>query len=130
NNKRSRAKNVILRSNGIKTRYYVIDPATGQPAFNNAELTAAAVRRLIGDGFDLKQMDCLACGTSSPDQILPNHAVMVHGELQSPPCEVFGAAGICVAGMNALKYAYLAVAAGEARNAVATGSEVASTFML
>ncbi len=130
NNKRSRAKNVILRSNGIKTRYYVIDPATGQPVFNNAELTAAAVRRLIGDGFDLKQMDCLACGTSSPDQILPNHAVMVHGELQSPPCEVFGAAGICVAGMNALKYAYLAVAAGEARNAVATGSEVASTFML
>src|SRR5690606_19574761 len=94
NNKRSRAKNVILRSNGIKTRYYVIDPATGQPVFNNAELTAAAVRRLIGDGFDLKQMDCLACGTSSPDQILPNHAVMVHGELQSPPCEVFGAAGI------------------------------------
>lgn len=130
NNKRSRAKNVILRSNGIKTRYYVIDPAAGQPVFNNAELTAAAVRRLIGDGFDLKQMDCLACGTSSPDQILPNHAVMVHGELQSPPCEVFGAAGICVAGMNALKYAYLAVAAGEARNAVATGSEVASTFML
>ena len=30
NGKRSRAKNVVLRSNGIKTRYYVIDPETGE----------------------------------------------------------------------------------------------------
>lgn len=130
NGKRSRAKNVVLRSNGIKTRYYVIDPETGEPRYNNAQLTAAAVRGLVDDGFTLDDLDCLACGTSSPDQLLPNHAVMVHGELRSPPCEVVGTAGICVSGMNAMKYAYLSVAAGDSRNAVATGSEVASTFML
>jgi len=58
NGKRSRAKNVVLRSNGIKTRYYVIDPETGEPRYNNAQLTAAAVRGLMDDGFTLDDLDC------------------------------------------------------------------------
>jgi 3-oxoacyl-[acyl-carrier-protein] synthase-3 len=55
---------------------------------------------------------------------------MVHGELGSPACEVSSSSGICTAGISALKYAYLQVLSGSARNAVATGSEVVSTFML
>jgi len=127
--RRSRAKSVILRSNGIKSRHYVIDPETGKPRYNNAQLTAEAVRRLTGDGFSLDQLQLLACGTSSPDQLMPSHASMVHGELKCPPCEIAGASGICVSGMTAFKYAYMAVRADLVRNAVATGSEVASTYM-
>jgi 3-oxoacyl-[acyl-carrier-protein] synthase-3 len=37
--------------------------------------------------------------------------------------------GICLSGISALKYAALSVAAGITANAVATGSELASTFM-
>lgn len=125
----SRARRLVLRSNGIRSRHYVIDPASGQPAMNNAQLSAEAVRGLQGPGFDLDELDCLAAGTSSPDQTMPGHAVMVHGELGHPPSEVVTTAGICLCGMTALKYAWLSVASGESRNAVACGSEVASAMM-
>jgi 3-oxoacyl-[acyl-carrier-protein] synthase-3 len=122
----SRARRIVQRSNGIRRRYYVIDPATGEPNFSNASLTAAAVRGLAREGFALDELACLVCGTSNPDQLMPNHAVMVHGELGSPVCEVAATAGVCVSGTTALKYAWMAVLTGSAPNAVATASEVAS----
>lgn len=127
--KPSRARRTILRSNGIKSRHYAIDPATGATTHTNAQLTAEAVRGLTGPRFSLEQMECLACGTTQADQIMPNHAVMTHGELGCPPCEVIATAGVCVAGITAMKYAWLGVAAGEFTRAVATGSETASAVM-
>jgi 3-oxoacyl-[acyl-carrier-protein] synthase III len=124
--KPSRARRLVQRSNGIRSRHYVIDPATGEPTHSNASLTAAAVKGLAGNGFSLEDIACLACGTSNPDQLMPNHAVMVHGELGAPVCEVVATSGVCVSGMTALKYAWMAVGVGDAHNAVATGSEVAS----
>jgi len=125
----SRARRVVLRNNGIQRRYYVIDPATGEPSYSNASLTAAAIRQLAGDGFALDDIACLACGTSIPDQLMPNHAVMVHGELGTPVCEVVATAGVCLSGTTALKYGWMAVQSGAARNAVVTGSEVASLVL-
>ena len=126
----SRTRAVILRNNKIRERYYAIEPATGRLTHTNAQLTAEAVRRLRPhDGFTLDQIECLACGTSSPDQLMPGHGLMVHGELASAPCEVASMSGICLSGISALKYAALNVAAGISANAVATGSELASTFM-
>lgn len=125
----SRARRLVLRNNGIETRHYAIDPATGAPTHTNAQLTAAAIRGLAAPGFSLDAIECLATGTSLPDQLMPNHGVMVHGELGNPACEVVSTAGICLAGMAALKYAWLSVLAGNSRNAVATGSELASAVM-
>jgi 3-oxoacyl-[acyl-carrier-protein] synthase-3 len=122
----SRARRIIQRRNGIRRRYYVIDPATGEPNYTNASLTADAVRGLVGDGFALDDMACLVCGTSNPDQLLPNHAVMVHGELGGPVCEVVATAGVCLSGTTAMKYGWLSVMTCNASNAVVTGSEVAS----
>jgi 3-oxoacyl-[acyl-carrier-protein] synthase-3 len=127
--KPSRARKLVLRRNGIQQRHYVIDPQTGEPSMTNAQLSAAAIRGLVGDGFTLGSLDCLVASTSSPDQVMPGHGVMVHGELGNPPCEVATTAGICLCGMTALKYAWMSVASGESRNAVACGSEVASTLM-
>jgi len=126
----SRARRVVQRSNGIRLRYYVIDPTTGKPNYTNASLTAAAVKGLLHDGFALDQIACLACGTSNPDQLMPNHAVMVHGELGAPVCEVVATAGVCVSGATALKYGWMSVMSGAAPNAVVTGSEVASLGLL
>ena len=129
-NKPSRARRMVLRSNGIKNRYYAVDRETGKPTHTNAQLTSEAIRKLQGSDFNLSSMDCLACGTSMADQTMPNHAVMVHGELEgSPSCEVMATAGVCVAGMTAMKYAYMGVASGEFSKAVATGSEIASASM-
>jgi len=124
--KASRARRLILRSNGIQSRHYAIDRATGQLAMTNAQLTASAIRGL---GDDIGSVDCLATGTSLPDQLMPNHAVMVHGELGWPRLEVVACAGICLAGTAALKHAWLSVRSGDARRAVATGSELASAVM-
>ncbi len=125
-NKPSRSRKMVLRSNGIKSRHYAIDRETLLPSHSNTELTANAIRGLEHEGFSLDQIQCIATGTSSPDQLLPNHAVMVHGELGIPSCECMAAAGICVSGMNAMKYAYMTIAAGCHEYAVSTGSEAAS----
>jgi 3-oxoacyl-[acyl-carrier-protein] synthase-3 len=122
----SRVRRIVQRNNGIRRRYYAIDPKTGEASHTNASLTADAVKRLAGDGFALDDIACLACGTSNPDQLIPNHAVMVHGELGAPVCEVVATSGVCVAGATALKYGWMSVVSGSARNAVVTGSEVAS----
>lgn len=123
--KPSRARRIVLRNNGIRSRHYAIDPATGAFTHSNAQLAAAALR-----GLDLANIEVLACGTSCADQLMPGHAVMVHGELGIPPCEVVSTAGICAAGMGALKYAYLSVLAGQAKKALASGSERASGGLL
>ncbi len=125
---RSRERALILRRNGIRQRYYVLDPETGQPRWTNAQLTAQAVTKLTAD-TGLQQLDLLACGTSTPDQIVPGHAAMVHGELGGGPCEAVSFGGVCCSSMAALRFAHLAIASGAAEQAVATGSEVCSTFM-
>lgn len=125
----SRSRRLILRNNQIKTRYYAIDPATGKHNYSNAQLCAEAVRGLFVDGFTADDILCLAAASSIPDQIMPGHASMVHGELGSPPCEVASVSGVCVSGMTAMKYAWLNVAAGQHPSAVAAASEAPSLSM-
>lgn len=121
----SRARRTILRSNGISSRHYAIDPDTLRFTHSNAALAAEAVLAL----GELPPLDCLVCGTSIADQLMPGHASMVQGELGLPVCEVASTGGVCVAGMTALQYALRAVRSGEADSAVATGSELSSASM-
>ncbi|OQX57338.1 MAG: hypothetical protein B5M52_07690 [Helicobacteraceae bacterium 4484_230] len=125
----SRAKKLILRSNGIKSRYYAIDKKSGKVTHSNAQITAEAIRKLNRNGFDIDTIELLACGTTLPDQLLPNHALMVHGELDIPACEVIATSGICLSGTMALKYGYMSILSGQSSNAVATGSENPSSIM-
>jgi 3-oxoacyl-[acyl-carrier-protein] synthase III len=126
----SKAKRLVLKSNQITQRYYALDPESGRLTHTNAQLTAEAVRRLRPyEGYAPGDIQCLACGTTSPDLLFPGHALMVQGELGIPACEAVTASGICLSGITAFKYACLNVAAGLAQNAVATGSELASSFM-
>jgi 3-oxoacyl-[acyl-carrier-protein] synthase-3 len=116
----------VLKSNGITSRHYAIDPVTLKPSHSNAEMTAEAVRRL--GGVNLAEVGALACGTSTPDQIMPNHAVMVQGELKMPAAEVAATSGICLSGVTAMKYAWMTVANGQHRSAIATGSDLATSM--
>lgn len=126
----SRTKRRILANNKIHTRYYALDPETGRATHTNAQLTAEAVRKLKPSAeFSLTGIECLCCGSASPDLLMPGHGVMVAGELGLAPCDVVTTAGICLAGVTALKYACMNVATGAVANAVATGSEIASSYM-
>ncbi|MDL5511382.1 beta-ketoacyl-ACP synthase III [Arenibacter sp. M-2] len=128
NGKNSKARRIVLRNNQIKTRYYAIDDS-GNITHNNAQLTKEAIELLCDDTFTTKDIELLSCGTSSPDQILPSHASMVHGFLKNGNLEVNSPSGACCSGMNALKYGFLAIKAGQVSNAVCTGSERTSTWM-
>ena len=126
----SRTKRIVLKNNKIETRYYAIDPDTGRLTHTNAQLTAAAVQDLKPyNDFNIHEIECLCSGTTSPDIMLPGHALMVLGELGVTGCEAVTTAGICVSGMTAFKYAWMNVAAGLSQNAVSTGSELSSSYM-
>ena len=126
--KPSRARRIVLRSNGITTRYYALDKQ-GRTTHTNAQLTANAVHALFPDNFERTSVGLLACGTGSPDQLLPSHASMVHGLLGIPDLELASFTGSCLTGVQALKYAYLAILTGTAKQAVCTGSERVSRWM-
>ncbi len=128
--RRSKSKAIVLRNNGIKRRFYAMT-REGVATHTNAQMTALAVRALFDNNVEaLKEMELLSCGTSTPDQMIPSHAVMVHGWLpEADSIEVVSPSGVCCSGMYALKYAYLAVKNEEVSTAVSTGSERLSRIL-
>ncbi|MEJ2594716.1 MAG: 3-oxoacyl-[acyl-carrier-protein] synthase III C-terminal domain-containing protein [bacterium] len=96
NGNESKARGLILRSNKIKSRYYALD-RDGNPTHTNAQITAAAIRKLFDKQFGLDDVELLTCGTSSPDTIQPAHALMVQGELGGKSLEVMSAHGTYIA---------------------------------
>jgi 3-oxoacyl-[acyl-carrier-protein] synthase-3 len=126
----SKSKRIVLRNNGINRRHYAIDKK-GNPTHTNAQMASLAIRNLFkNDAAAMSSIDLLCCGTSSPDQIMPAHGVMVHGWLpETKDIEVVTPAGNCCSGMHALKYAFMSVKLGMSTNAVVTGSERLSRIL-
>ena len=129
NDESSKARRIVLRNNGITSRYYSID-ANGNPTHSNADLTFLAIKGLFDENFTSKNIEVLSCGTSTPDLLLPSHAAMVHGLLQNQSVELNSSSGVCNAGMNALKFGYLSIKSGNTSNAICTGSERVSSWMV
>ncbi|HEY0047479.1 MAG TPA: beta-ketoacyl-ACP synthase III [Flavobacterium sp.] len=125
----SKARRIVLRNNKIESRYYAIN-SDGESTHSNAELTNNAIQQLFDERFTAKDMELLSCGTSTPDVFLPSHGSMVHGLLKNHSVEINSSTGICCAGMNSLKFGFLSVKSGNTGNAVCTGSEKVSTWML
>lgn len=127
--KPSKARRIILRRNGIQQRYYALDK-DGNVTHTNAQMAANAVRGLLDEHLTIDDIDLLSCGTTSTEQLLPSHGVMVHGELGgNKNTEVVSFAGSCCTGMDAMKYACMAVQLGLSKNAVAAASERLSPWM-
>ena len=129
NDESSKARRIVLRNNGIINRYYAIDK-DGNPTHSNADLTFLAIKGLFDENFTSKNIEVLSCGTSTPDLLLPSHAAMVHGLLQNQSVELNSSSGVCNAGMNALKFGYLSIKSGNTSNAICTGSERVSSWMV
>lgn len=121
-----RIKQRILAENGIATRHYAIGP-DGRTRESNAQMAAAAVRAALADaGCSLDAVDLLACGTSGGDAIMPGFANMVQGELAAPPMHTHTSVGVCAASLGALAFAAGQVQHGDARRALAVGSDLPS----
>jgi len=128
NETNSKARRIILKNNKIVNRYYALDKE-GNSTHTNAQLTKNAIQNLFDENFTDQDMELLSCGTSSPDNLFPSHAAMVHGLLKNKSIELNSSSGVCCAGMNALKYGFLSIKSGNTKNAVCTGSEKASSWM-
>jgi 3-oxoacyl-[acyl-carrier-protein] synthase III len=128
--KPSKSRKIVLRNNGIQCRYYAIDK-NGKATHTNSQMVALAVQELFNKRpEEITEVDLLSCGTSTPDQLMPSHAVMVHGHLpETKHIEVVSPSGVCCSGMHAYKYAYLALKTGDKKKAVATGSERLSRIL-
>lgn len=124
NEQASKSRRIVLRNNKITNRFYAMEK-DGTPTHTNSEMAALSIRNLFANRpEELKEVDLLSCATSSPDQLMPSHAVMVHGWLpESGNIEVVSPAGVCCAGMHAFKYAYMSLKLGQATKAIASGSE-------
>jgi 3-oxoacyl-[acyl-carrier-protein] synthase-3 len=121
NGKPSRARTIVLRNNGIKTRYYAYKD--GVKTHSNSEMATIAIKKLFDDKLPIEKLQVLAVGTTSPEQVLPSHAAMIHGELGTHNMEIMSASGACCSSMQAMKYAYMSVGSGLADVAVSCGSE-------
>lgn len=127
--KPSRVRSIVLRQNGIKTRYYGLDKEH-KITHSNAQLAKEAVVDLFADRVVPTDVTLLACGTSTPDQLLPSHASMVHGELGNFPMEIFSSAGVCLTSLQALKICYSNILAGLHQKAVCVASELTSPALV
>ena len=127
--KPSRVRSIVLRQNGIKTRYYGLDKEH-KMTHSNAQLAKEAILELFENGVIPTDITLLACGTSTPDQLLPSHASMVHGELGNFPMEIFSSSGVCLTSLQALKICYSNILAGLHDNAVCVASELTSPALV
>lgn len=74
----SKVKNIVLKQNGIKKRYYALTKGQ-QITHTNAELAIEAIKKL--DLSD-QEVNLLVCATASPDHLIPALAQIVHGKLK------------------------------------------------
>ena len=125
----SRVKSIILRQNGIKTRYYALDKYQ-RITHTNVELASSAINKLFTTDDEKCGIQFLSCATSMPDQLIPSHASMVHGATFSHPLETASLAGVCMTSLMALKTAWMSVVSGNTDNAVCAASELISPTML
>lgn len=124
NDQASKSRRIVLRNNGIKNRYYALT-LDGKSTHTSAQMASLAIRKLVNDNAaNLAAIELISCATSSPEQLMPSHAVMVHGWLpETGNVEVVSPSGVCCAGMHALKYAFMSIKLGEVEKAVASASE-------
>ncbi|MDR2914775.1 MAG: beta-ketoacyl-ACP synthase III [Tannerella sp.] len=127
----SKAKSIILRQNQIIKRHYAVDE-NGKLLYSNAKLTANAIKDLLEKtNTKISEVELLACGTSTPDQMLPSHASMVHGLLEEAPSfEIASLSGVCCSGAQSIVYAYQSILSGLKEKAICTGSELASPILM
>lgn len=125
--KPSKARALVLRNNGIKTRYYAF--RNGKSTHKNTEMAAIAIKQLFDEKLPIENLKLLTAGTASVEQLLPSHAAMIHGELGIKDIEVISTSGACCSSVQGLKYAYLSIGSGSTDCAVSVGSEKSSTWM-
>ena len=127
--KDSRARERVLKQNGIQSRHYAID-RSGRTTISNAGMAAEAVKSAVSrSSVGLEDLAVLVAASSQGDIPLPGFASMVHGELDMPPCELASLHGICASGVVALRHSAALIESGAASRVACVASELPSRLM-
>ncbi len=122
----SRTKDIFLRKNGIRSRYYALD--TQQHTTHQAyEMASNAIDHCLeGTGTDKQDVDFLSTATTQSDLPVPGFASMVQAESGIGTCTLASHQSVCAASIMAIQNAYMHVQAGQANRAVCCAAELPS----
>src|SRR5215207_802647 len=77
----------ILEGIQVKTRHWMIDPATGEHRINNSEMAVKATQQALDlAGLEPGQVDLLVLSTASPEYLLPPEVTLVQEKLGLRRC--------------------------------------------
>ncbi|MFD1258345.1 beta-ketoacyl-ACP synthase III [Mucilaginibacter terrae] len=122
----SRTKNIFLRKNGIKRRYYALN--SNQDTTHRAyEMAALAVKDCLKkSNVNTDEIDMLSAATTQSDLPVPGFASMVHASSGIGRCTLASHQSVCAASMMAIQNAFLQVGSGSSAKAVCCAAELPS----
>lgn len=121
----------ILAGLQVRTRHWIVDPATGEHRESNSEMAhRAVVRALDRAGVDVAEVDLIVTSTASPDYLLPPMATFLQDRLGLPDCTVLEIRSGCAGFVEAMDIARLYLEHGLKRTAVVVGSEAISPLLV
>ncbi|MEU4246724.1 3-oxoacyl-ACP synthase III family protein [Amycolatopsis sp. NPDC026612] len=121
----------ILDGLQVRTRHWIIDPATGEHRDSNSGLAHRAVcQALERAGVDAADVDLVVTATASPDYLLPPMATFLADRLGLRECATLEVRSGCAGFVEALDVARLYLERGLKRTAVVVGSETISPLLV
>ena len=89
----------------------------------------AAKQAIAAAGVDVREIDLVVVGTTTPDTFFPNVATLIQHRLGIPPCPALGMEAACTGFLYALSVADKFVRTGESTCALVVGAECLSRIV-
>ncbi|MFC8147098.1 3-oxoacyl-ACP synthase III family protein [Streptomyces paradoxus] len=120
----------VLAGIQVKTRHWMIDPATGEHLINNSRMAEQASRQALERaGVEPDELDLIVVCTATPEYTLPNVATTLQHYLGLESVAAIELRGACAGWVQALDLARRQLADGTVRTALVVGSEVGSPIL-
>jgi 3-oxoacyl-[acyl-carrier-protein] synthase-3 len=117
----------VLEGLQVKTRYWAVDPNTGEHRESNSEMAhKAVIEALELAGVEPEEVDLLVVSTASPEYHLPPTSTLVQEKLGLRSCAAIDIRSGCAGAVEALDLARMYLDRGDHDTAVVVGSEMIS----
>lgn len=121
----------VLEGIQVRTRHWIVDPATGAHRESNSQMAVKAARQALERaGMPAGEVELIVTSTASPDYLLPPLATFVQEHLGLRTCATVELRSGCAGFVEALDIARLYLERGQYRSAVVIGSEAISPLLV